>query len=98
MLLADIIIKFLCEVPLFWRRSHILGPPFELLFIVSQVPSTLEVVLVPVQRNGQYPGLFLSLSPARMMRPVFNLSTQTQELIGSFEQVGVFDLYSPLIG
>ena len=38
-------------------------------------------------RNGQYPGLFLFSTPARMMRPVVNLSTKSEELIGSFEQV-----------
>ena len=42
---------------------------------------------MPICRRGQYPGIFLFSTPARMMRPVINLITQTEELIGSFEQV-----------
>lgn len=52
-----------------------------------QVPPTLEIAYVPVSKGGQYPGIFLFTSPSRMMRPVVNLSTNTVELIGSFEQV-----------
>ena len=44
--------------------------------------------MVPPQKNGQYPGLFLFSTAARMMRPVLNLSTRIEELIGTFEQVG----------
>lgn len=36
---------------------------------------------------GQFPGLFLFTGNARMMRPVFNLSLEQVELIGTFEQV-----------
>ncbi|CAI8014211.1 Probable DNA-directed RNA polymerase I subunit RPA2 [Geodia barretti] len=53
----------------------------------EKVPSTLEIGLVPVLTGGQYPGLFLMSGPARMVRPVLNLSTNTTEMIGSFEQV-----------
>ena len=53
----------------------------------DNVPPTLEIGLVPVTKAGQYPGLFLFTTPARMMRPVTNLRTKTEELIGSFEQV-----------
>ncbi len=53
-----------------------------------QVPPTLEVGLVPLLQGGQFPALFLFTTPARMMRPVRNLSTDTEELIGSLEQVG----------
>jgi DNA-directed RNA polymerase I subunit RPA2 len=53
----------------------------------EKVPSTLEIGLVPVLTGGQYPGLFLMTGPARMVRPVLNLSTNTTEMIGSFEQV-----------
>ena len=42
---------------------------------------------MPLLKGGQYPGLFLFSTPARMMRPVLNLATKTKELIGSFEQV-----------
>lgn len=53
----------------------------------ESVPPTLEIGYVPVVPNGQYPGVFLFSAPARMMRPVTNLITNTKELIGSFEQV-----------
>lgn len=43
------------------------------------VPST--------EHKSQYPGLFLFTTPARMMRPVRNLSSNTVEYIGTFEQV-----------
>ncbi|XP_038045257.1 DNA-directed RNA polymerase I subunit RPA2-like [Patiria miniata] len=52
------------------------------------VPATLEVVLVPMTKHAsQYPGLFLFTTPARLMRPVFNLATQSTHLIGTLEQV-----------
>lgn len=52
------------------------------------VPTTLEIVLVPLKKTvTQYPGLFLFTGPARMMRPVINLLTNKIELIGTFEQV-----------
>lgn len=52
-----------------------------------QVPSSLEIGLVPLLKHGQYPGLFLFSTPARMVRPVINLATNVTEMIGSFEQV-----------
>lgn len=53
-----------------------------------QVPSTMEIVLVPREAKcGQYPGLFLFTNAARMMRPVINLAAQKVEMIGTFEQV-----------
>ncbi|KAJ8978609.1 hypothetical protein NQ317_010067 [Molorchus minor] len=52
------------------------------------VPDTLEIVLVPLKKTvSQYPGLLLFTGPARMMRPLLNLSTNKIELIGTFEQV-----------
>lgn len=54
----------------------------------ERVPKTLEIVLVPIKEvKCQYPGLFLFTGPARMMRPVLNLSANNIELIGTFEQV-----------
>ena len=48
----------------------------------------MEIVLVPKTKHAsEYPGLFLFSTPARLMRPVFNLATQSTHLIGSFEQV-----------
>ena len=60
-----------------------------------QIPATMEIGLVPPLKKGQYPGLFLMTSPARMVRPVLNLATNTQEMIGSFEQV-IFGFVSRL--
>lgn len=54
----------------------------------QEVPSTLEIALVPKKNvPAQYPGLFLFTNAARMMRPVINLATQKIELIGTFEQI-----------
>lgn len=48
----------------------------------------MEIVLVPKKNvPSQYPGLYLFTGPARMMRPVKNLSVNKVELIGTFEQV-----------
>lgn len=47
-----------------------------------------EIVLVPVTgKGGQYPGLFIFTTPARLYRPVRNLALKATELIGTFEQV-----------
>lgn len=53
----------------------------------SGVPPTLEVALVVASERGQFPGLFLFTSPARMIRPVRNLRCNSTEFIGTFEQV-----------
>jgi DNA-directed RNA polymerase I subunit RPA2 len=54
---------------------------------LEKVPPTLEIGYVPFVKGGQFPGLFLFTTPARMMRPVRNLITGATELIGSFEQI-----------
>ncbi|KAI0686786.1 beta and beta-prime subunits of DNA dependent RNA-polymerase [Cytidiella melzeri] len=51
------------------------------------IPLDLEIGYVPVSQGGQYPGLFLFASRARMMRPVRYLANGTDDQIGSFEQV-----------
>ncbi|KZT70325.1 beta and beta-prime subunits of DNA dependent RNA-polymerase [Daedalea quercina L-15889] len=51
------------------------------------VPLDLEVGLVPVSTGGQYPGLYLFSSRARMMRPVQYLANGKDDQVGSFEQV-----------
>lgn len=56
----------------------------------SGVSEHLEIVLIPKETHGLYtlyPALFLFTTPARMIRPVFNLLTKTTEFIGTFEQV-----------
>ncbi|KAI5477061.1 DNA-directed RNA polymerase I subunit RPA2 [Pseudohyphozyma bogoriensis] len=51
------------------------------------VPFDLEIGLVPVSKGGQYPGLYLFASRARMMRDVKYLSNGKKDSVGSFEQV-----------
>lgn len=53
-----------------------------------QIPTTLEIALVPKKKvSAQYPGLFLFTNAARMMRPVINLAVQEIEFLGTFEQI-----------
>ncbi|WAQ90697.1 hypothetical protein PtA15_13A96 [Puccinia triticina] len=54
---------------------------------LESIPLELEIGLVPRSKGGQYPGLFLFSTPARMMRPVQLLSNKKTDLVGSFEQV-----------
>lgn len=51
------------------------------------VPLDLEIGFVPASEGGQYPGLFLFSSRARMMRPVKYLPNGRDDQVGSFEQV-----------
>ena len=51
------------------------------------VPLDLEIGYVPVSEGGQYPGLYLFASRARMMRPVKFVPNGRDDQIGSFEQV-----------
>jgi DNA-directed RNA polymerase I subunit RPA2 len=53
----------------------------------KRIPNTMEIVVVPKKDGGQYPGVFLFIGAARMMRPVMNLEFNKIELIGTFEQV-----------
>ena len=49
-------------------------------------PAHTEVVHLPYQRGGTFPGVFLFTEMARMMRPVVHLATQAPVLVGSLEQ------------
>jgi DNA-directed RNA polymerase I subunit RPA2 len=51
------------------------------------VPLDLEIGLVPESKGGQYPGLYLFSTKARMMRPVKYIANGGDDQIGSFEQV-----------
>uniref|UniRef100_A0A182SIN1 DNA-directed RNA polymerase n=1 Tax=Anopheles maculatus TaxID=74869 RepID=A0A182SIN1_9DIPT len=51
------------------------------------IPNQTEIAFIPQRTGGQFPGLFLFIGPARMLRPVKNLLCNKTELIGSFEQV-----------
>lgn len=52
-----------------------------------KIPLDLEIGFVPESKGGQYPGLFLFSSRARMMRPVKFLANSKDDQVGSFEQV-----------
>ncbi|KIJ56502.1 hypothetical protein M422DRAFT_197419 [Sphaerobolus stellatus SS14] len=54
---------------------------------INNVPLDLEIGYVPESKGGQYPGLYLFSSRARMMRPVKYLENNKNDSIGSFEQV-----------
>lgn len=51
------------------------------------VPLDLEIGFVPTSHGGQYPGLYLFSTRARLMRPVKYLANGRDDQIGSFEQV-----------
>ncbi|KAF9478398.1 DNA-directed RNA polymerase I polypeptide 2 [Pholiota conissans] len=51
------------------------------------IPLDLEIGLVPESKGGQYPGLYLFSTRARMMRPVKYLANGRDDQVGSFEQV-----------
>ena len=51
------------------------------------IPLDLEVGFVPSSEGGQYPGLYLFSTRARMMRPVKYLLNGRDDSIGPFEQV-----------
>jgi hypothetical protein len=64
------------------------------------VPADLEVALVPYEKGGPYPGLYLFSGPARMIRPLLQLpaasaaaapaaSGSCPELIGTLEQINL---------
>jgi len=53
----------------------------------DQVPKFTELAFVPKRKNGQFPGLFIFTSLARMMRPVINMKYNQVEFVGAFEQV-----------
>ncbi|KAG0261299.1 DNA-directed RNA polymerase I subunit rpa2 [Mortierella polycephala] len=51
------------------------------------IPLDVELGYVPVSHGGQYPGLYIFSTPARMMRPVRYLANGKTDMVGSFEQV-----------
>lgn len=53
----------------------------------EKVPLDLEIGLVPASKGGQYPGLYLFSTRARMMRPVRLLANDRVDHVGPFEQV-----------
>ena len=53
----------------------------------NNVPLDLEIGYVPISKGGQYPGLYLFSTRARMMRPVRYIANGRDDSIGPFEQV-----------
>jgi DNA-directed RNA polymerase I subunit RPA2 len=51
------------------------------------IPLDLEIGYVPVSNGGQYPGLYLFSTQARMKRPVKHIATGKEDWVGPFEQV-----------
>lgn len=50
------------------------------------VPKKLEIGYVPPSKGGSYPGIFMSSSPARMVRPVKYLPLDQEDFVGPYEQ------------
>ncbi|KAM0516938.1 hypothetical protein ACHAPE_005050 [Trichoderma viride] len=51
-----------------------------------RVPLQLEIGYIPPSHGGSYPGLYLSSTPARMVRPVKYLPLQKEDFVGPHEQ------------
>lgn len=50
------------------------------------VPKELEIGYIPGSNGGQYPGIYLSAEPARMVRPVKYLPLDKEDFVGPLEQ------------
>lgn len=51
-----------------------------------KVPKLLEIGYVPPSKGGSYPGIFMSSSPSRMVRPVKYLPLEKEDYVGPYEQ------------
>lgn len=50
------------------------------------VPKHLEIGYVPPSRSGSYPGIYMTSTPSRMVRPVKYLPLQSEDFVGPYEQ------------
>lgn len=50
------------------------------------VPVELEIGYIPGSNGGQYPGIYLSSAPSRMIRPVKYLPLDKEDFVGPLEQ------------
>jgi DNA-directed RNA polymerase I subunit RPA2 len=50
------------------------------------VPKELEICYVPNSHGGQYPGVYMSSAPSRMIRPVKYLPLDKEDFVGPQEQ------------
>ena len=70
------------------KLCKIMASRLRQLKVDDHVPSTMEVAYMapPIGNNGPFPGLFLSTSPGRMVRPVLHRASGKTEYIGPMEQ------------
>lgn len=73
---TDALAKHVSEVLRLWKVTG-----------QHKVPLDLEIGYVPTSNGGQYPGLYLFSTQARMTRPVIHLATEKEDWVGPFEQV-----------
>lgn len=50
------------------------------------VPKELEIGYVPASRGGSYPGIYMTSTPSRMIRPTKYLPLQKEDFVGPYEQ------------
>ncbi|KAM3488671.1 hypothetical protein MY3957_008023 [Beauveria namnaoensis] len=50
------------------------------------VPLHLEIGYVPPSTGGSYPGIYMTSTPSRMIRPVKYLPLQKEDMVGPYEQ------------
>lgn len=65
------------------------------LKVSGELPAALEIGYVPQSRGGQYPGVYIFSSQARMIRPVRYLPLDKEDWVGPFEQVYMNIAVSP---
>lgn len=51
-----------------------------------KVPKELEIGHFPISRGGQFPGIYMASTPARMIRPVKYLPLGMEDFVGPLEQ------------
>jgi len=68
--------------------SRIVDALREMKVVHKTLPETLEIAYIPIDPNqhNPYPGIFLFLSPGRVVRPVIHRASGNVELIGPMAQ------------
>ncbi|KAK3866677.1 hypothetical protein Pcinc_027812 [Petrolisthes cinctipes] len=70
------------------EEAQALANELRIMKTQQEIYKFTEIVMIAQRKyGGQYPGVFLMTSPARMMRPVVHLDTHTVEYIGTLEQL-----------
>ncbi|KAK0785207.1 hypothetical protein LTR02_010270 [Friedmanniomyces endolithicus] len=70
------------------KRAKVIGDTLRYWKVEGShnVPVELEIGFIPASNGGQYPGVYMFSSPARMIRPVKYLPLDKQDFVGPFEQ------------